>query len=125
MKIAILDDYHSAALERADWSRITAEHEVKVFNQHLGGRESVTAALADFEALGVMRERTLLDRATERRDKEKALSFWVCLLGPPSCARIIGVGSKLVFLDRRTSRHPQLEIFRHGVFFPSRSGRGN
>jgi phosphoglycerate dehydrogenase-like enzyme len=64
MKIAVLDDYHGVALERADWSRLQADHEVTVFNKHLGSGDRVVAALANFEILAVMRERTLFDRAT-------------------------------------------------------------
>lgn len=64
MRIAVLDDYHGVALERADWSGLAADHEINVFTEHLGSRDKVTAALADFEILAVMRERTLFDRAT-------------------------------------------------------------
>lgn len=64
MKIAVLDDYHELAVSMADWSRIKADHDVMVFKEHLGSRENVIAELADFDILGIMRERTLFDRAT-------------------------------------------------------------
>lgn len=63
MKIAILDDYHDAARTIGDWSRIERDHEINVFNGHLGQSAAVTTALAPFDVLCVMRERTLFDRA--------------------------------------------------------------
>ena len=59
MKIAILDDYASAALTLADWSPVTRQAEVHVFNRHLSDAELVSA-LEPFEVLCTLRERTSL-----------------------------------------------------------------
>lgn len=56
--IAILDDYQNVALKMADWSRLQREHEVTVFNRHLGDEDKVAAALAAFDIIAIMRERT-------------------------------------------------------------------
>ena len=58
-KIAILDDYQNVALKMADWSAVQRDHQIKVFNHHLGTDEAAIAkALADFDVICVMRERT-------------------------------------------------------------------
>ena len=57
-RCAILDDYQNVALSMADWSRVTGDVEVTVFNEHLGDEAAVAKALADFEIVCAMRERT-------------------------------------------------------------------
>lgn len=57
MRIAILDDYQNAALRSADWHRLTAA-EITVFNQYIDGEEAVAQALAPFDVIVAMRERT-------------------------------------------------------------------
>jgi phosphoglycerate dehydrogenase-like enzyme len=64
MKIAVLDDYQKVAREFADFGPLEADHEVKIFHEHLGGRDAVVAALKDFNVIAAMRERTVFDRAT-------------------------------------------------------------
>ena len=57
-RVAVLDDYLKLALSEADWSVLPNNVGVQVFHQHLGAEEQVAAALADFEVLVLMRERT-------------------------------------------------------------------
>lgn len=72
--IAILDDYQNVALKMADWSRLQQGHKLVVFNQHMVDVEACARALADFEVIGVMRERTPFPRALiERLPKLKLL----------------------------------------------------
>jgi phosphoglycerate dehydrogenase-like enzyme len=72
--IAILDDYQNVALKLADWSKLQAAHKVTVFNEHLKDVETAAKALADFEVIGIMRERTPFPRAMfERLPKLKLL----------------------------------------------------
>jgi len=59
-RVAILDDYLKLALKSADWSTLPNEISVHVFHHHLGGEDAVAEALAEFEVLLVMRERTPL-----------------------------------------------------------------
>jgi hypothetical protein len=42
-RCAILDDYQNVALKLADWSKITGDVDITVFNQHLDGPEAATA----------------------------------------------------------------------------------
>jgi phosphoglycerate dehydrogenase-like enzyme len=65
--IAILDDYQNVALKMADWSRLQQGHRLVVFNQHMPDVEACAKALADFEVVGVMRERTPFSRALIER----------------------------------------------------------
>src|SRR5689334_8447065 len=61
--IAVLDDYQKVALSLADWSKLQQNHQIKVFNERIGGVEALARALAPFEAIGIMRERTAFSRA--------------------------------------------------------------
>jgi phosphoglycerate dehydrogenase-like enzyme len=61
--IAILDDYQDVALKMADWSGLQKGHKVVAFKERLPGVDAVAKALADFEIVGVMRERTPFQRA--------------------------------------------------------------
>jgi phosphoglycerate dehydrogenase-like enzyme len=72
--IALLDDYQNVALRMADWSRLQRDHRVAVFNERLPDVEACARALADFEVIGIMRERTPFPRALfERLPKLKLL----------------------------------------------------
>ena len=58
VRAAILDDYQNVALKLADWSTITKDVEVKVFNAPLGDDDAVIKALQGFAIVNMMRERT-------------------------------------------------------------------
>lgn len=62
-RCAVLDDYQNVALNSADWSGVTGEVEVEVFNKGLGDLEAVAKALKDFQIVCAMRERTPFPRA--------------------------------------------------------------
>jgi D-3-phosphoglycerate dehydrogenase len=58
LRCAILDDYQNVALTSADWSKVTNDIDIKVFNEHLGGNENVIKTLQGFPIICAMRERT-------------------------------------------------------------------
>jgi phosphoglycerate dehydrogenase-like enzyme len=58
VKLAILDDYQGVALTLADWSSLRDRVEITVFDRHLGAEDAVARALAEFEIVCIMRERT-------------------------------------------------------------------
>ena len=62
-RCAIIDDYQRCALQMADWSGLDGVVEIEVFDSHLGGEDAVVAALADFEIVCIMRERTPFPRS--------------------------------------------------------------
>jgi phosphoglycerate dehydrogenase-like enzyme len=62
-RCAILDDYQNVALSVADWSKVSSDLEIKVFNAHLGGADKVVPALQGFDVVCAMRERTAFPRA--------------------------------------------------------------
>ncbi len=64
LRCAILDDYQNVALQMADWSPLKGKVDITVFNDHLGEPANVIKALADFDILCAMRERTLFRRET-------------------------------------------------------------
>jgi phosphoglycerate dehydrogenase-like enzyme len=62
-RCAILDDYQNVVLQVADWSPIAKDVDITVFNAPLGGQDKVIGALADFDIVVGMRERTPFPRA--------------------------------------------------------------
>jgi phosphoglycerate dehydrogenase-like enzyme len=57
-RIAILDDYQRVALKMADWSQLASQHQIEVFATPFTSSEAVVTALAPFEIICLMRERT-------------------------------------------------------------------
>ncbi len=62
VRAAILDDYQNVALKLADWSPISKDVEVKVFNDPIGDDDAVIKALQGFAIVNMMRERTPFNR---------------------------------------------------------------
>jgi len=62
-RCAILDDYQNVALKMADWSKVSGDLDIKVFNEHLGNADAVVKALQGFSIVSAMRERTAFPRA--------------------------------------------------------------
>ncbi len=56
MRVAVLDDYQHAAARFADWSGLDAE--VSFFTEHLADHDELVAALAGYDVVVAMRERT-------------------------------------------------------------------
>jgi phosphoglycerate dehydrogenase-like enzyme len=61
-RCAVLDDYQNVAIKMADWSKVTGDVEVKVFDAPLDGPEEVIRALQGFAIICAMRERTPFPR---------------------------------------------------------------
>ena len=61
-RCAILDDYQNVALQMADWSKVTGDVDIKVFNEPIGDPDKVVRALTGFAIVGAMRERTPFPR---------------------------------------------------------------
>jgi D-3-phosphoglycerate dehydrogenase / 2-oxoglutarate reductase len=57
VKVAILDDYHDTVRTLAVFSKL-AQHEVRVFNDHVQDTDALAARLRGSEALVLIRERT-------------------------------------------------------------------
>jgi len=64
VRAAILDDYQNVALAFADWSPITKDVEIKVFNKPFASQDEAVKALQGFEIIVGMRERTPFPRKT-------------------------------------------------------------
>jgi phosphoglycerate dehydrogenase-like enzyme len=62
-KIAVLDDWQGVARQSADWSRLQKRADVVFFEQPLAGPDGLAPALADFEIIVAMRERTAFPAA--------------------------------------------------------------
>ena len=67
MQIAILDDYFDGALAMADWSPLDGRADITTFTEYLDGEDAVAKALADFEIVVGMRERTAFPASLLKR----------------------------------------------------------
>jgi phosphoglycerate dehydrogenase-like enzyme len=66
-RIAILDDWQGIAESSIDWSALSAKAELVFFREPFAGPDALVAALADFDALLVMRERSAFPAAVIER----------------------------------------------------------
>ena len=57
-RIAVLDDWQGVAGQSADWSRLSQRAELTFFEQPFDGENAVAQALAQFDIIVAMRERT-------------------------------------------------------------------
>jgi phosphoglycerate dehydrogenase-like enzyme len=74
LRCAVLDDYQNVARNFGDWNSLAGKIELQFFNDYIADREALASALADFEIVVAMRERTRFDRALiERLPKLKLL----------------------------------------------------
>ena len=72
MRVAVLDDWQAVAGQSADWSGLKKQADVAFFEKPFSGDDALVKALADFEIIIAMRERTkfskaLLDRLPKLR----------------------------------------------------------
>jgi len=67
VKIAILDDWQDVAESSADWSGLAARADLTFFPDAFGTEDEAAAALADFDILLTMRERTAFPESLIRR----------------------------------------------------------
>ncbi len=58
MRVGVLDDWQEVARASADWSAVEARAEVTMFSGAFADEDEAAAALADYEILLLMRERT-------------------------------------------------------------------
>ena len=71
-RIAVLDDWQGVARQSADWSKLQRQAELFFFEKPFAGSDQLASALADFDIIVAMRERTkfskeLLDRLPKLR----------------------------------------------------------
>ncbi len=57
-RLAVLDDWQGVAKSSADWSRLTERAEVVFFEEPFKDADAIAKALAGFEIIIAMRERT-------------------------------------------------------------------
>lgn len=75
-KVAVLDDWQGFAAGAADWSALTAKAEVKFFRDAFPSEDALVAALADFDVVLAMRERSrLMKPVIDRLGKLRLLCF--------------------------------------------------
>ena len=62
IKVAILDDYQNVSQEFVDLKKLEGKYEIKVFSEPFKNEEETIENLKQFEALLIMRERTLITK---------------------------------------------------------------
>ncbi|UWU79138.1 D-2-hydroxyacid dehydrogenase family protein [Bradyrhizobium huanghuaihaiense] len=63
LRCAILDDYFNLALDVADWPKLSDRVDVTVFSHPFASEQAAASALADFEIICAMRERTAFPKS--------------------------------------------------------------
>ena len=63
IKVAVLDDYQNIFREFIDIDKHKDKYDFTIFNQPFANKDEALAALEEFEALFVMRERTLISKS--------------------------------------------------------------
>jgi phosphoglycerate dehydrogenase-like enzyme len=67
VKIAVIDDWQDVARSSADWSRLATRAELIFFAEAFGSEDDAALALADFDIILTMRERTAFPETLIRR----------------------------------------------------------
>ncbi|SEG47562.1 Phosphoglycerate dehydrogenase [Actinacidiphila yanglinensis] len=67
LRVAVLDDYQQVAESQADWSGRLPGAETVFFPRHIADPDELVAALAPFDVVVAMRERTAFPREVLRR----------------------------------------------------------
>ncbi|HSF27064.1 MAG TPA: NAD(P)-dependent oxidoreductase, partial [Actinomycetes bacterium] len=62
VRVAVLDDYQGVALSLADWSPVLEQADVDAFREHLPDADALVRALAPYDVIVLMRERTPMPR---------------------------------------------------------------
>ena len=62
LKVAILDDYQNVSHEFVDLKKLSGKYEFKIFSEPFLDEADTIEQLSDFEALLIMRERTLITK---------------------------------------------------------------
>ena len=62
IKVAILDDYQNVSQEFIDLKKLDSRYEIKVFTESFKNEEDAIENLEEFEALLIMRERTVITK---------------------------------------------------------------
>ncbi|MBD1135154.1 D-2-hydroxyacid dehydrogenase family protein [Pelagibacterales bacterium SAG-MED47] len=62
LKVAILDDYQNVSQQFVDLQRLSGKYEFKIFSEPFKDELEAIEQLADFEALLIMRERTMITK---------------------------------------------------------------
>jgi phosphoglycerate dehydrogenase-like enzyme len=63
-RVVVLDDYQGVAASYADWSSLGGDVEVTFLREHIAEPDALVAALAPYDVVCLMRERTPIDART-------------------------------------------------------------
>ena len=100
VRCAILDDYQNVALAMADWSKVKADAEIKVFNEPFASADEAAKALAGFDILCIMRERTPFPRAMFEK--------------LPGLKLLVTTGMRNAAIDMPAAKDHKVHRLRHG-----------
>ena len=66
-RCAVLDDYQGVAMTATDWTPVSDAVEIEVFREHIADEDALVDALAEYQIVVAMRERTPFPRAVLER----------------------------------------------------------
>ncbi len=102
-KVAVLDDWQDVARKSADWSPLASRADLTFFTDAFETEDEAAAALADFDILLTMRERTAFPETLIRR------------LPKP---RMIGItGARVATLDLAACSRQGIVVSRESSFY--------
>jgi D-3-phosphoglycerate dehydrogenase len=108
-RCAVLDDFQNVALRMADWSGVTGDVDVTVFNERLGDEAAVARALQGFAIVCVMRERTPFPRSLIEKLPDLKL---LVTTGLKNAAIDVAAGKErgIIVCGTEGAKHPTAEI---------------
>src|SRR5258708_12524289 len=84
-RVAVLDDWQGVAKSSADWSRLSERAEVVFFEEPFKDADAIAKALAGFEIIIAMRERTRFPKELiERLPKLRIIALTAVRTSPPA-----------------------------------------
>lgn len=108
-RCAVLDDYQNVALRMADWSKVTGDVDMTVFNERLGDETAAARALQGFGIVCLMRERTPFSA----RLIEKLPDLKLIVTSGPKNASIDIAAAKargITVCGTESAKHPTAEL---------------
>ena len=92
-RIAILDDWQRIARQCADWSALEAKAEIAFFHEGFANEDAAAKALADFDIVMAMRERTAMPASLlSRLSKLRMLAMTGARAGSIDLAYLVAKG---------------------------------
>src|SRR5260221_11763177 len=92
IRVAVLDDWQGIARQSADWTKLQQQADIVFFEEPFAGPDKLAKALAEFDIIIAMRERTKFSR--ELIDRLPKLRMIALTGGPPSTTDLAALAAR-------------------------------